>query len=617
HGPPEQIIDGRLIIEGLDCIQARDVYTGRVLWQTALQNAGTYGVYYNETYANTPLDPSYNQEHIPGANSRGSNFVATSDWIYVIDDNECRALDITNGETVKIISLPRDEASEKPDWGYLGVLNDLLIAGSDFVPFSQNVPLTEQEAQQVKEMKASHWRKFRDFNNFDNTASQKLVIMDRHSGEVKWQLEARYGFIHNAIAASQNSIYCLDKYPPAVENRQARRGIGKPSDYRLLALEAESGRMLWQANDNIFGSWLSVSPDHHLLLQATRPSRDMVRDEVGERMIVYNSADGRLIWDRKIEYENPPILHGARIITDRAAYDLFTGEQIHRTDPLTGEKIPWTYTRTYGCNYNIAGEHLLSFRSAAAGFYDLFTEGGTGNYGGFKSGCTSNLIAADGVLNAPDYTRTCQCSYQNQTSLALIHMPELEYWTTNDWKWSGKPIQRVGINLNAPGDRIAKDGTLWLDYPSVGGESPDLPIEIDTTRIKPFRRHSSKLTGDGDEWIAASGFAGAIEMEIVLALEPSEEAEYTVDLYFAEVFAKKLSERVFDVFVQGHKVLENLDIVREAGAANKTLVKTIADVKATDKITIACRPSVGTAASEPILSGIKIVKMDINERGGI
>ncbi|RQW02834.1 hypothetical protein EH222_13130, partial [candidate division KSB1 bacterium] len=343
---------------------------------------------------------------------------------------------------------------------------------------------------------------------------------------------------------------------------------------------------------------------------ATRPSRDMVRDDVGERMIVYKAEDGQLIWDQKIEYDNPPILHGGKIITDRAAYDLFTGAQIYRTDPLTGEKIPWTYTRTYGCNYNIAGEYLLSFRSAAAGFYDLFTEGGTGNYGGFKSGCTSNLIAADGVLNAPDYTRTCQCSYQNQTSLALIHMPELEYWTTNNWSWNGKPIQRIGINLNAPGDRIDADGTLWLDFPSVGGESPDIRIEVDTLHIKPFRRHSSTLSGDGDEWIAASGFAGAIVMEIVLALEPADEAEYSVDLYFAEVFAKKPSERVFDVFVQGHKVLENLDIVREAGAADRTLVKTIADVRATDKISIACRPSVGAAASEPILSGIKIVKMD-------
>ena len=83
----------------------------------------------------------------------------------------------------------------------------------------------------------------------------------------------------------------------------------------------------------------------------------------------------------------------------------------------------------------------------------------------------ANLIVADGVLNAPDYTRTCTCSYQNQTSLAMIHDPSAEMWTFNDLPWDGKPVRRVGINFGAPGDRRADDGTLWLDWPSVGGPS--------------------------------------------------------------------------------------------------------------------------------------------------
>ena len=30
-------------------------------------------------------------------------------------------------------------------------------------------------------------------------------------------------------------------------------------------------------------------------------------------------------------------------------------------------------------------------------------------------------------------------------------------------------VRRVGINFGAPGNRKADDGTLWLEYPSVGG----------------------------------------------------------------------------------------------------------------------------------------------------
>ena len=46
--------------------------------------------------------------------------------------------------------------------------------------------------------------------------------------------------------------------------------------------------------------------------------------------------------------------------------------------------------------------------------YDLLTEAGTGNLGGFRSGCTSHLVVAVGVLNAPDSTRTWPfCTVRN------------------------------------------------------------------------------------------------------------------------------------------------------------------------------------------------------------
>ena len=54
-------------------------------------------------------------------------------------------------------------------------------------------------------------------------------------------------------------------------------------------------------------------------------------------------------------------------------------------------------------------------------------------------------------------------------------MPQLEYWTNNEIEWNGMPVKQIGINFGAPGDRMADNNTLWLDYPSVGGNSPDIP----------------------------------------------------------------------------------------------------------------------------------------------
>jgi hypothetical protein len=315
------------------------------------------------------------------------------------------------------------------------------------------------------------------------------------------------------------------------------------------------------------------------------------------------------VWDRKIDYNNPPILYHDEIITDRAAYKLATGERKLRVDPLTGEEMLWSYSRTYGCNYNIASEHLLSFRSAAAGFYDLFTDGGTGNLGGFKSGCTSNLIAADGVLNAPDYTRTCQCSYQNQTSLAFIHMPALEYWTTNDFVWNGRRVARLGINLNAPGDRVAADGTLWLDFPSVGGKSPDLPIEFDAAKARPIRRHALTLKPTGYEWVAASALAGPLKLKITLSGQPAGMESYTVKLHFAELENKKPGERLFHVRLQGREVLKGFDIAKEAGGVDMPVVRTFTKVEVSDALTVECLPVSPTGAA-PLLSGIELILED-------
>ena len=39
HGPGEQVIDGRLIIEGINSLTARDVYTGRVLWKRGIRKS--------------------------------------------------------------------------------------------------------------------------------------------------------------------------------------------------------------------------------------------------------------------------------------------------------------------------------------------------------------------------------------------------------------------------------------------------------------------------------------------------------------------------------------------------------------------------------------------------
>jgi len=599
HGPSPQVIGGRLFVEGVNCLNARDVYTGRPLWKTDFDDLGTLGVYYDETY----LARGQNQQHIPGANARGANFVAALDATYVLQGGSCVVLDAATGQRLDTFSLPKGDADEPPEWGYVGVYEDFLVAGCDFAAFSKRLP---DDAEELKDKTKKDLR----YLNYDKTASMQLAVMDRHTGEIHWTLDAHHGFIHNGIAVANDTVYCLDRVPPYLENALLRRGKQPPKTCRLLALDVRTGEVRWQQQENVFGTWLGYSKEHDLLLQATRPSSDMVRGEDGKRMIVYRATDGQVVWDITRDYFNPPILHGDRIITHRAMYNLLTGEPILRPNPLTGAPMPWSYERTKGCGYGIASEYLLTFRSSAAAYYDLVADGGTGHFGGFKSGCSANLIAADGVLNAPDYTRTCTCSYQNQTSLAFVHMPDVEVWTTYPKLDIDGPITRLGLNLGAPGDRKAQDGTLWLEFPAVGGDSPDVEIVTEPEEAEWFTHHVSWIEEGDLEWVGASGAEGLTRLELTLAPDAGKPRAYTVRLVFAEPHDLAPGQRVFSIEVQGREVLADLDVVKAAAGPRRTHVVEFENVKVKDTLTVEFFPSQDCPIRKPILCGIEVVAED-------
>ena len=594
HGPCEQVAGGRLFIEGVNRLSARDVYTGRRLWVRTFEGLGTDGVYYDGSYRQDPLDTTYNQVHIAGANARGTNFVAAPDAVYLIVGDRCLVLDPATGETVRTLELPPLPSGSSPDsWGYIGVWDDLLIAGSQFVRYSEKFGV-----------KRSTWE------DFDSSSSEALVVMDRWTGTVLWSRAAEYGFRHNAIAAGAGRLFCIDQMPGPILDALRRRGEDPPGGggSLLTALAIRTGEPLWERKEGVFGTWLGYSEEHGVLVEAGRSSRDMLSGEPDDRIIAHRASDGTVIWDKPVHYSGPCMLHGDVVYFNArdnsgSAVELLSGEPLTRLHPLTGAEMLWTYGRAYGCNYVIASEHLLTFRSGAAGYYDLLSDGGTGNLGGFKSGCTSNLVVADGVLNAPDYTRTCTCSYQNQTSLALVHTPDVEEWTFNPYAWDGRPVVRVGLNLGAPGDRMAS-GTLWMDYPSVGGPSPDLPVRLGGEGHEWYRHHSSRVSGPLP-WVCSSGAEGLTEMVVTLATETSGPAlPYTVRLCFAEPQRDATDGgRVFDLALQGRLVAGSVDVCAEAGGPNRTLVREFTGVEVAGELAITLRPVRGRT----LLCGVEIV----------
>lgn len=533
HGPSQQIVSGRLILQGHSSLSARDVYTGRLLWHRDFGDLGTFDVYFDSTYENTPLDPKYNQVHIPGANARGTNYVVTEDRVYLVIGNKCKILDAASGADAGEIKLPQDAAGNDPEWGFIGVYRDVLLGGVGFAKYKERHGLEFESDKLLKGSKAGFSSK-----SLDRAASRALVGFDLSTGKQLWQIDAICSFWHNGIIAGGNRIYCLDRHPTIVEEALKRRGVTDSGGNRILSIDYRTGDTLWEIRENIFGTWLGYSQEFDLLLQAGARASDRLVDEAGKGMRVYHAADGSLKWaNDDLVYNGPCILHNQWIITNTNAYsksagafDIRDGQQKMTKNPLTGQSTPWQITRTYGCNKIIASENLLTFRSGAAGYYDLLTEAGTGNLGGFKSGCTSNLIVADGVLSAPDYTRTCSCAYQNQTSLGLVHMPELDTWAINLTATTTPPdaaIDSLGINLGAPGDRRDDSGTLWLEYPNVAGDPPPISVSLNEG-AQFYQQHSSTFSGSQLPWVFASGATNVRQVRVSMLTKKVEvEAQST------------------------------------------------------------------------------------------
>ena len=559
HGPTPQVIGGRLFLEGADMLRAVDVYTGRLLWQRELPGVGLY-------YDNTG--------HHAGAGAIGGNFASTDTGVFVAYGTKCLQLDPATGATVKQFALPPDASGKNPIFGYLSISDGRLIAGS-----SPMLPFTRSRAGDKSDELYSRF----------GEGSQRLVAFDIETQKVLWTRDAHYNFRHNAIAVGNGRVFCMDRM---TEQRLAflkRRGRVPAEPFTLLALDLETGDTIWETPEGVFGTWLSYSAQHDLLLQAGSSYRDRSRDEVGSGMTVYRGSDGEVLWHHEQSYGGPPMINGDKIITQRNAFELLTGKPLQKRDLLTGVEMPWKFTRNYGCNSAIGCTNLLTFRSAAAGYFDLQGNSGTGNLGGFRSSCTSNLIPADGVLSAPDYTRTCECSYQNQCSLALIHMPEAEMWTFQPDVWNGKAVQQLGINFGAPGDRRDEDGVLWLDYPSVGGRSPDVPVSV-SGDISYSRAHATEIAEPDWNWVFASHLAGIREISITLDKDDTS----TPRGYTIEFFVPASDEpATFAISIDGTVAIPRV--------TTDGTIHVVSDVAISDRVQIGFAPQAGV----PLISGIR------------
>jgi len=399
RGPAPLVNKGLMFAEGINALRATNIYNGRTVWELPLEEI---------------LLPYHRGESSIGAAWTGSNFCTGDDRVYVHTGDTCLCLDMETGRKTAQLRPPLLPDGKPGKWGY--------IACRDGTLFGTLV----NERYLVKGW-AAKWDTSEQF-----TESVLFFAMDAQSGTVKWTFEPKHSIRHNAIAVGDGCVYLIDR-PPALadesfdlsaglkeakhralasarnEQEELRRLREHPTG-RLLALDVETGKVLWTSDDEIFGTMLAFSTEYNVLLMSYQPVHQASRlSEWGNRMAGIRPSDGSRLWDIRTAYVSRPILNGRTVYAQSGAWDL-----------LSGRRLPFTFTRSYGCGIPVGSKHMLVFRSATLGYRDL--TGGTGNtenYGGIRPGCWINAIPAGGLVLMADAASWCTCSYLNQATCAL------------------------------------------------------------------------------------------------------------------------------------------------------------------------------------------------------
>jgi len=398
RGPAPLYSHGRLFVEGMNGIEALDACNGNHLWEVSLPGI---------------LVP-YDQEHLVGTAATGSNMCLGDDSLYVRTGNRCLRLDTATGDILGEFHTPPRSDETGGTWGFIAC-EDGTLFGS---------------VADEKHIVTWSFRKS-DMNGLFSE-SKVLFALEAETGEPKWTYTARDSIRHNAIAIGDGRVYLIDRpvaefdrLGPGGEKAKRRGEEPDPAGYgnedgipgRLLALDALTGDVIWERNEEIPGTLLVLSVEHDVLLAARQHTRFELPSEDIPGVAAYRASTGEPLWTAKPptvqgnRYLSRPVINGTTVYFEPGALDL-----------MTGQPLEFTMERSYACGILAGAKDLLAFRSATLAYIDLASGGGTENYGGIRPGCWINAIPAGGMLLVPDASSRCTCSYLIKSSIALAPM---------------------------------------------------------------------------------------------------------------------------------------------------------------------------------------------------
>ena len=182
------------------------------------------------------------------------------------------------------------------------------------------------------------------------------------------------------------------------------------------------------------------------------------------------------------------------------------------------------------------------------------------------------------------------------------------------------PVKSIAINLGAPGDRRADDGTAWIAAPRPAPErqtSLDLDFSVSpafeqgggfvalNSENREFEANTAAATGEaGPKWLYASAAEGLLMARIPLIEEGGKPARYKVRVHMLSPQSGD-GERHFNLRLQGRVVADQI-VVSNQSRVPQILEFTGIEVSDELKIEQFAKEKNVPANELPVLNGIEI-----------
>jgi len=591
------VVDGILVVPQPNALEACDQYTGRRLWR---MDAGSIGlsvaasrthVYAKVAHVLAQIDLHTGKEAASYLSAFGKEH--PWGWFAVADDGKTVfgaaggglfATEMASGKGNVRWTLGGPEADETDKIGGLTAMSDgrIYVLG----PAADDQRRRDTLAAMRRWMQTQPPELLEEFESqLDQRDVRTLTAVDAATGKVLYRRGVDVSNCGGAWLREKGRGYGSKRhYNPGV-------GMGLYARANTVVVASES------LADKGWGMFNSGAYDARAITAVDGPT-------------------GKLLWYKFTNHRTRPVIVDGTVYAEPWAFDLRSGEKKTRLHPITGEPADWAWCRgDKQCGIFSASRHFLFGRNKGFGYHDLLRDDGLYTFWHSRSNCYVDHTSGGGLMIKPPQAVYCQCQWSLPFTVAMGQVSTLPAAAPMFGQpGPSLPVKHLYLDLGAAGDRRDRHGRLWLTSNRPVNHRLLLGYGLECTmyeggeavrRSAPF----TSIEGTDVPFVFASALVGLQRCQLPLASAEEGKRTYCVRLGFAAMPGDAPGRRVFDVILDGRKVLEDFDPSVAAGGADRAVWKAF-DVDAQRQLVLELVPQSNTTEIQrlPVIQALQVLR---------